>query len=183
MSISHPDSARYGQHLSTEDLNNLFAPAEETVTEVRDWLSTHGIGPDRIVHSENKGWLAVDLPAKEFENMFLAELHEYEHETHGNLRLGCEEYHVPKQLRHLIDYIVPGIKLSAPLRKRTLAHVHSKYLQRSAIPAHEFAELPRAAFVLPPDVRNCGFNITPSCIRALYSVPENKIADPSNSPG
>ena len=25
--------------------------------------------------------------------------------------------------------------------------------------------------------------MTPTCIRALYSIPENKVADPSNSPG
>ena len=42
---------------------------------------------------------------------------------------------------------------------------------------------PPSAAQLPPDLQDCGRNITPPCYRALYQLPQPKGAIPGNSLG
>lgn len=69
----------------------MFAPSEEAVEELRQWLHASGIEPARIVHSENKGWLAFDAYAHEAENLFLAEFHEHTHMGTSSMKIGCDK--------------------------------------------------------------------------------------------
>jgi tripeptidyl-peptidase-1 len=69
----------------------MFAPSEETVAIVRDWLIESGIGKHRIVHSDNKGWLAFDGTAEEVENLFKAEYHTFEHSSGDRVAAACDE--------------------------------------------------------------------------------------------
>jgi subtilase family serine protease len=89
---SHPDSPKYGQYWTQDEIHDLFAPAEETVQAVREWLQTSGIENSRIVHSDNKGWLAFDATVEEAENLLLTEYYEHEHRHSSNVRVGCDEY-------------------------------------------------------------------------------------------
>jgi tripeptidyl-peptidase-1 len=73
----------------------MFAPSEESVQAVREWLVTSGIEDDAIVHSDNKGWLAFDIPAWQAEDLFQTEYHEHVHSTSGQVRVGCDEYAWP----------------------------------------------------------------------------------------
>ena len=41
--VSNPESPRYGQYLSIDDLTNLLSPAEEDIEAVLGWLEGHGI--------------------------------------------------------------------------------------------------------------------------------------------
>lgn len=184
MAISHPESPRYGQYLTNDQINALFAPSSDAVSDTLNWLIDSGVNGTDIVHSENKGWLAMDIHAALFEQLFLADLYEYRHSRTGATRLGCEEYHVPYSIQRHIDYITPGIKLSGPIKKRPGANQsREKITRRSQDPNEEVVRLPRDTITLPDDLTTCGHNITPSCIRALYGIPRNKMADPSNSPG
>jgi tripeptidyl-peptidase I len=45
----------------------MFSPEEETVATIKEWLTDFGIYHSRIVHSENKGWIAVDVTVEEAE--------------------------------------------------------------------------------------------------------------------
>jgi len=74
-----------------EEVIKTFAPIEDTVTAVHDWLQESGISKHRITHSDNKGWLAFDATAEEAENLFHAEYYEHEHPTTGTLRVGCDK--------------------------------------------------------------------------------------------
>lgn len=50
---SDPKSPNYGQHLSREEVLNMFSPASETVEAVKKWITSSGISEDRISRSEN----------------------------------------------------------------------------------------------------------------------------------
>lgn len=90
MSISHPDSEHYGKHLSEEEVHDLFAPSDDTVNAVRDWLISSSIDARVIAHSDNKGWLAADIPAEDAESLFQMELYEFEHSDTGEFdRMLC----------------------------------------------------------------------------------------------
>jgi tripeptidyl-peptidase I len=71
-------------------VHSTFAPTDEAVTAVRDWLTQFGIHDSRIVHSDNKGWLAFDASAEEAERLLLTEFHEHEHRQSSKLRVGCD---------------------------------------------------------------------------------------------
>ena len=180
LSISHPESSRYGQHLSADEVHALFAPGAESVEAVRDWLLSSGIEADDIVHSDNKGWLALDVPASSVEQLFGASLHEYQHTSSGDLRLGCEEYHLPSHLVEHVDYITPGVKLSAPMKKRAAnSDLELERLRTSALQTRSPTE---ARASLPQDLGHCDTNITTQCIRALYGIPAATRCDPANAP-
>jgi tripeptidyl-peptidase-1 len=75
-----------------EDVHAAFAPHQETVDAVREWLTTSGIHGSRIVHSDNKGWLAFDATADEAERLLLTEFYEHEHVYSSKMRVGCDQY-------------------------------------------------------------------------------------------
>jgi tripeptidyl-peptidase-1 len=69
----------------------MFAPEDKIIQAVREWLVSSGIHDSRIVHSENKGWLAFDASAKEAEKLLLAEFYEHGHTETSNIRVGCDK--------------------------------------------------------------------------------------------
>ena len=75
-----------------DEVHDMFAPAEENVKAIKDWLVISGINEGRIVYSDNKGWLAFDATSKEAGHLFQTEYHEYEHASSDNMRVGCDKY-------------------------------------------------------------------------------------------
>lgn len=69
----------------------MFAPAEKTVQVVRDWLVASGVAKNSIVHSENKGWLALDIPTWQAEKLFQTQYHEHVNSGSGSVSVGCDE--------------------------------------------------------------------------------------------
>ncbi|KXJ85420.1 protease S8 tripeptidyl peptidase I [Microdochium bolleyi] len=197
MDVTSPKSSKYSQWWSQEDLHEFFAPSTETVNTVKAWLTSSGIHGDRIVHSDNKGWLAFDATTEEVERLMLAEFHEYEHAATSNLRVGTDKYHIPEHLVEHIDLITPGIKLT-PVKR-------SKIQKKSVMPRHSSHQIGGAGKVfegenpfggspfwghpsaeackLPPALQNCTTNMTAPCYRKLYQLPEHPVAVPGNSLG
>ncbi|KXG52611.1 Peptidase S8/S53, subtilisin/kexin/sedolisin [Penicillium griseofulvum] len=187
MAVSDPKSARYGQYWSAEEVHEMFAPSKDTVDSVRRWLESSGIHESRIVHSDNKGWLAFDAYMQEVEDLFKTEFYEHEHASTSSIKIGCEEYHVPEHIQAHIDYITPGVKLSPIVKKSTkqkrMSHlVHSKGTVQ-ADDSIKSAVISEKAKSLPADLQKCGTEMTPACIKALYNIPDATKAHKDNSLG
>jgi tripeptidyl-peptidase-1 len=69
----------------------MFAPPENTVSTVKEWLTSSGIDHSRVVHSDNKGWIAVDVTVEEAERLLLTEFYEHEHVHSASVRVGCDK--------------------------------------------------------------------------------------------
>lgn len=69
----------------------MFAPPKETVNIVKEWLFSSGINQSRVVHSDNKGWLAVDVTVEEAELLLLTEFYEYEHLRSASVKVGTDK--------------------------------------------------------------------------------------------
>ncbi|PYH95640.1 subtilisin-like protein [Aspergillus ellipticus CBS 707.79] len=187
MEVSHPGSAKYGQYWSADDVHDLFAPSNEAVEAVREWLIASGIDSSRVVHSDNKGWLAFDAYAHEAERLLLAEFHEHESAASSRIRVGCDEYHLPQHIQKHVDYITPGVKMTQVTKrstkvKRASQLAHSTKAKTAALDKRPQPLPPKAKF-LPEDLQACGYNITPSCIKALYHIPDADKATPGNTLG
>jgi len=72
-------------------VHEAFSPTKESVDAVRKWLVSFGIHESRIVHSDNKGWLAFDAPAEEAEALLQTEFYEHRHTQSSKLRVGCDK--------------------------------------------------------------------------------------------
>ena len=74
-----------------EEVHDMFAPPEETVRAVREWLNSFDIHNSRVIHSDNKGWLAFDATVEEAERLLQTEYHEHEHKYSASVRVGCDK--------------------------------------------------------------------------------------------
>ena len=70
----------------------MFAPSSEAVNAVRDWLVQSGVEARRIRQSTNKGWLALEIPAWQAEDLFLTEYYEHVNDKAGRVKIGSDEY-------------------------------------------------------------------------------------------
>ena len=78
MAVSSHDSKDYGKHLSADEVHDIFAPAKESVDEVIAWLVGSGINEIDIKRYQNKGWLAIDMPAKQAEDLMSTSFYEHD---------------------------------------------------------------------------------------------------------
>jgi len=98
-------------------------------------------------------------------------------------------YSLPSHVREHVDYILPGVKHSASLRKTEVKRSAVKrnshnHLGPKKAPWNPYPwSIPSGAGQLPPDLQNCGVNITPTCIKALYDIPDATIKDDVNQMG
>ncbi|KAK4502733.1 hypothetical protein PRZ48_006159 [Zasmidium cellare] len=190
MEVSHPTSSNYGKHLSAQEVHDLFAPANETLEAVLSWLADAGVNKNNVVHYENKGWLAIDMPAETVERLLSTEY--YEHTFSDDIRIGCDQYYLPAHISPHVDFIKPGVKLSPPVKKRT---VEARGFGRGRgghwppgpphVGPNPFPHWrpPPGAGHLPKDLQNCSALVTPNCLKALYNIPQAKYSDPSNVMG
>jgi tripeptidyl-peptidase-1 len=187
MEISHPSSPNYGNYLTADEVDELFQPSHDTVAAVLQWLSEAANIPHDKIQLSNNGWLAVDLPVHAAEKAFRTTYHEHEDKA-GRLRIGCDSYSLPAHLAGLVDYVTPGVKSSPPLRKRSEPRWgHGPFPgwhpPHRGPGDHNPWHMPPAAQQLPPDLQDCGRNITPTCIRALYDIPRAHLSDSVNTLG
>jgi len=80
-SVSHPRSLTYGQHFSSAEIIDTFAPTQQTIGAVTEWLVDSGISRDRIRLAGNKGWIHVNATAAEAEELLNTEYHVYSHHS------------------------------------------------------------------------------------------------------
>jgi tripeptidyl-peptidase-1 len=109
MDVSDPASNNYGKYRSSEDVHKIFEPSAEAVDAVTSWLRGEGVDAADIVHSANKGWIAVDLPARRVERMLRTEYYEYGSPGTDRVLIGCDSYHLPAHVSQHVDLIKPAV--------------------------------------------------------------------------
>jgi tripeptidyl-peptidase-1 len=180
LDVSHPYSPDYGKHWTSEQVIEVFKPSDYTIETVYKWLLSSGIENDTITHTDNKAWFAFHATAEQLESLLHTEFHEFEHAHTQRLAPACDRYHVPEHIQQHVDYITPGIRPVASMKKsKRMSSLREK---RSAQGLHH-----RPMHGMPPHAHNnldtCDITITPACIAALYEIPPARLADPSNSMG
>jgi len=197
MDISHPESPRYGQWYSPEEVIELFAPAKHSVDTVREWLEAAGIAAHRIGHSANKQWIQFDASTEEAERLLNTEYHVYEHSS-GKTNVACDEYHLPTHVRDHVDYITPGLKLMAG--GKTSSGQRSPTRRDIDLEKRGFRTGPNQNFSQPSIIKTlskdlfsgattntllsmCDTAVTPPCIAAMYNITQATKAAKGNELG
>ncbi|KAI0514963.1 tripeptidyl-peptidase 1 precursor [Xylaria bambusicola] len=101
--VSDPDHPNYGQHLSSDEVEELVKPTKETTELVHEWLSDNGIVAS---YNSAKDWITVDLPVSKLESLLDTEYHIFEHKD-GAKVARAPSWSLPAHLHDHIDTIQP----------------------------------------------------------------------------
>ena len=189
MDVSHPNSPNYGKHWLSQQVIEAFKPSDDTIGTVHRWLVDAGIESESIAHTDNKAWFAFYATAEQLENLLHAEFHEFEDLRTGDIAPACDRYHLPEHIQQHVDYVTPGIRPVASMKKSN--EYPSETLSKRRQPQPEkrsgrtLHHRPTHAMPSHPEsnLDTCDITITPACIAALYEIPPATLADPGNSMG
>ena len=91
LEVADPHSKKYGQHWTTEEIHAKFAPEKDTVNKVVSWLAEHGFQSNGLATSASRGWLSLEMYAREAEHLFSTQYFE-EHDEAGRVTISRDEY-------------------------------------------------------------------------------------------
>ncbi|KIJ65943.1 hypothetical protein HYDPIDRAFT_166913 [Hydnomerulius pinastri MD-312] len=176
--VSHPNSPNYGKHWTAGQVAAKFAPSQESVDAVRDWLLDSGIEAHRVKVSPSKGWLEFQSTVQEAEDLLHTSYHVYGHET-GAEHVACEGYHLPEHLAPHIDFVTPSVHFDAKLSKRGDTAFRP-------IGKPGSGNGPKTTGTVTnwiDQLEDCDNHITPICLRALYGLIYEPLSADKNSYG
>ena len=170
LEISDPKHARYGQHMTTEEIREITAPADETVELVNAWLAEHGVGS--AVRSPGKDWISIVVTVEKAEQLLQTKYSKFEHSIDGTTISRTPEWSLPIHLHEHIDVVQPTNSFFRPH-----ANTASPLLDNGAALQEWWAFEGKAKYdALEADLRapiNAVCNIsftTQHCLRQLYGT-------------
>ncbi|EGO00782.1 hypothetical protein SERLA73DRAFT_71753 [Serpula lacrymans var. lacrymans S7.3] len=181
MDVSHPESSNYGNHWTAGQVIQAFAPSEETISAVRNWILENGFEEERVKVTSNKGWIEVDATTEEAERLLQTEYKVYSHAS-GKNHVACDAYHLPSHIQPHVDFVTPSVHFDARLSRRSDEPARS-------VGKPGYGSAPKttgqvdAVEISSTDVSTCDEYITPACLRALYGLDYTPVATAKNSFG
>ena len=163
----------------------LFAPRQESIDSVSEWLESSGIEKSRFKLSGGRNWINFEASVAEVENLLQTEYKLYEHPAGGH-HIGCDEYSLPQHLTQHVDFVMPTVQFDVKvtpnggdLKKREIkpGDPGDPWLPKKGKTIKGPGASPEAA--VPFDLSTCNQQITPDCLRALYNFPNGTLAKSS----
>lgn len=189
MDVSHPESPNFGKHWSAKQVAETFAPSDEAVASVLEWLAESGITGDRVKQSQGLNWVHADVTVSEAESLLKTKYYKYTHGQTGQGHIACEDYSIPEDIQRHVDFVTPTVhfdaKVSSPKKRRTLEQREASTSTKGhnvqpgvghSIGSPGDASLPKDGGKVPfgtilNELENCDTSIVPDCLRALYLFP------------
>ena len=116
--ISDPDHARYGQHLTASEVNQLLSPSSESLALVQEWLHAH-VNPEEITYSPAKDFLSITLPVAKVEELLETKYSVYRH-TDGSKLVRTPQWKLPLHLHAHVTTVQPTTSFLKMLNKRKM---------------------------------------------------------------
>lgn len=150
IAVSTPGSKFYGQHLSRNNADSLFASSDEAKAAVKFWLRSAGLSSSSI--SSNGDWITITATIGKANALLNTTFTMYE--SNGVSKLRTTQYSIPENLTQHIDLITPTTyfgKIVANLPVKPRAKRDSVSIER-------------------PVDHSCATTVTPSCIKDIYNI-------------
>ncbi|CEJ81196.1 hypothetical protein VHEMI01340 [[Torrubiella] hemipterigena] len=172
MEVSDPESAKYGQHYTQEEVSKAFAPEQKSVDAVKKWLVEAGIPADSIKAPASQGWLQFQTTVDKLETLLHTKYNVFEDRDSSEHFLGTEAYHLPAEVAEHVDFVTPAVAMYKV--KNTGRAVRS--------PATTSTVSKRAVGDDP--LSGCDESMTPECIKTMYNIADAKQSpNPANRLG
>ncbi|KAF2964890.1 hypothetical protein GQX73_g8713 [Xylaria multiplex] len=165
--VSDPASAKYGQHLSADEVEELVKPTKETSDLVHQWLGDHGIVPES--YSAARDWITVSLPIGEIEKLLGTEYHVFEHKD-GSKVARAPEWSLPNHLHAHIDTIQPTNSFFRARKQASQAFVDTGIFSDPSLKS--LKQYPTNSDI--GAVCNTS-SVTPQCFETLYKTKGYKL--------
>jgi tripeptidyl-peptidase-1 len=160
--VSDPDHARYGQHLSASEVNELLSPSSESLALIQEWLHSH-INPKDITYSPAKDFLSITLPVAKVEELLQTKYSVYRH-TDGSKIVRAPQWKLPLHLHEHVTAVQPTTSFLRTLNqgKMLMGNVKSEKKTKTEVTAKK-----RSGTVAEVcDARG----VTSLCLRTLYET-------------
>ncbi|KAG2343675.1 subtilisin-like protein [Suillus weaverae] len=164
--VSDPSHARYGAHLSKEEIEALMAPHPETVDVVRKWLALHGLAEENITRSSANDWVTIRVPVGLAEEMLTTDYHVYKHAQTGESIIRTTSYSLPEILHDHVDLIQPTTMFARFKAFKSTLHWTNHMRPTDSSPSGSTITGPAGNQV----DASCNSTITVSCLRQLYNA-------------
>lgn len=110
--VSEPDSPKYGQHLTRDEVDALVAPKPESVAAVLEWLQAGGVESEAITKTGNGDFVIAETTVAVAEALLGAEYFQFRHRdrhTFQLLRL-ASGYTLPPSVASVVDFVGPSVR-------------------------------------------------------------------------
>ncbi|KAK3720454.1 hypothetical protein LTR37_003867 [Vermiconidia calcicola] len=168
--ISDPNHARYGQHLSVDEIHDIISPSADTITLVHAWLLDHNIHD--AAFSPSKDWVSVVIPIGKAEKLLQTSYKEFKHDEDGSTLSRAPEWSLPLHLHDHIDVVQPTTSFFRAARDQNLPRQQdaSVAVERREITAEAKRNVEVATEQDSID-DICSVHLTtPRCLRTLYGT-------------
>lgn len=139
-----------------------FAPSQESIDTLLEWLDSAGPARHRIVHTNHKGQLAFDATVAEAERLIRAKNYEFEHSSKSKRGIAADGYHIPERLTGHIEYITLNVRPSATMKRPLPQSIPADALSRRIIPD--------SGTQVTKSLAQCHEIVTLACAEALYNI-------------
>jgi tripeptidyl-peptidase-1 len=161
--VSDPSHERYGQHLSSEEVDELVKPTDETFDQVHEWLDDCGVNSSQLEYSSAKDWIKVTLRVKVIERLLDTKYSVFKH-IDGSHLIRTPQWSLPIHLHGHIDTIQPTNSFFQPKPKRSTLKTAEvagleQYLSGDPVSPVSKATVAEACNITA---------VTPTCLRTLY---------------
>ncbi|KAI5118436.1 hypothetical protein M0805_009714 [Coniferiporia weirii] len=164
--VSTPGSARYGKHLTKEEVEEFVKPSQESVSKVNSFLDSYGIEAKTI--SPAGDWLSFSVPVSKANEMFGTQFSVYKHNKTGRESVNTLAYSIPSELRGHLDLVHPTITFEDPIANLPVVSSPSgaRNITKNA-----------------NSQSDCDSGVTPACLQQLYNIPATLATETSNTLG
>ncbi|KIK69755.1 hypothetical protein GYMLUDRAFT_34144 [Collybiopsis luxurians FD-317 M1] len=166
--VSTPGSAKYGQHLSLDEVKAFAAPSDDAVSAVTSWLQESGVS-DAAASGPFGDWINFSANVSTANNLLNADFEIFTHYETGSEIIRTLSYSLPQDLLQHIDLVHPTTSFAQPIPKKRLASVVSRRVHNVTV--NERANTAPAS---------CDSTVTPACLQALYDIPTSAATQSSN---
>ncbi|KAF8266056.1 subtilisin-like protein [Lactarius quietus] len=158
--VSDPKHAKYGAHLSKEQVAELVAPHPDTLELVTSWLKHSVSSPVSMTHGG--GWLTVPgVPVAQANRLLGASYQLYQYTGTNKTLLRTVGYSLPEVLHEHIQTIVPTTYFSPPRKMQQRPRKRSKEEAK--------AKATSGGLVMALSSRD-DEEVVPAVLRSLYST-------------
>ena len=160
MPVSDPDHARYGQHLSLDEVNELVKPNDESAALVREWLHEH-VSPHAIQSSPAGDFLSFTLPVAKVEKLLDTKYSVYRH-TDGSRLVRAPQWKLPFHLHKHVATVQPTTAFFRTVPQSKTYNLVSTEGEEPK--SSQAVENPTVETACDPS------GVTPLCLRTLYET-------------
>ncbi|KAI0663984.1 family S53 protease-like protein [Cubamyces menziesii] len=176
-SVSDPDSASYGHHLSKEQVEQYVAPQAATVQAVNGWLKENGLTSTTL--SPAGDWISVSVPVAKANQMFNTNFTVFRNTATGAEVVRTLAYSLPEAIEPHVDLVYPTVSRRRAYRRNDDSFPAPK---SDAISGKQTA-YHNVVALASSDASPCVNNTNIACLQELYKIPATPATNKTNTLG